>query len=311
MDQETPRRSISQAAHHRRRRRVAAALAAALALLACTLYVLSAGGDDERMPVASGDNATAERARLLEREAARAAAAIDRRRDSLRLEDAAIRRTMRREPYVRFAGEQTRSVALTFDDGPSPYTQQILDTLHDHGAKATFFTLGMETGRHQLELHRAIADGHAIGNHSWSHADLTQGRAQRARLQILDANAALVAAGVPRPRLFRPPYGAYDRRLLGIARGLGMLTVMWSVDAGDYKARRARELAAAVLADARAGSIILLHDGGGNRTVTARAVPLIVRGLGRRGLRMVTVPQLLLANPPPSDQDPRARTAET
>lgn len=310
MDKQSPRRTISQAAHHRRRRRVAAALGAALAISACALYVLSAGDGDERAPVTSGDDAAAARTRLLEREAARAAASIELRRVSLRLENAAILRTMRREPYVRFAGEQTRSVALTFDDGPSPYTQRILDALRDQGAKATFFTLGMEAGRHQLELHRAIADGHAIGNHSWSHADLTEGPAQRARLQILDANAALVAAGVPRPRLFRPPYGAYDRRLLGIARRLGMLTVMWSVDAGDYRARRARELAAAVLADARPGSIILMHDGGGDRTVTARAVPLIVRGMKRRGLRMVTVPELLVSNPPPSDQDPRARTPD-
>lgn len=307
MDQQTPRRIISQAAHHRRRRRIAAVLLGVAALVGVLALVLNDGeGGHEGEPARGG--ARAERARLAEQQAARAAATLARRARALRAENAAVLRTLRGGPYVRAAGRRTRAVALTFDDGPGPYTGRILDTLRRHGAQATFFTLGMEAGRRRLELHRAIADGHAIGNHSWGHADLTAGTAERARLQILDANAALVAGGAPRPRLFRPPYGAYDRRLLRIARGLGMLTVLWSVDAGDYKARSARKLAAAVLADTRPGSIVLLHDGGGNRTVTARAVPLIVRGLRRRGLRMVTVPRLLLENPPPAD---RARVQPT
>lgn len=301
MDEQTPRRIISQATHHRRRRRVAVALAAAAALLAVLLLALGGGGGGRDGESARGD-ARSERARQADLEAARAAATLERQASALRAEDASVVRALRRLPLVRVAGEQTRSVALTFDDGPGPYTRRILDTLRRHGAQATFFVLGMEAGRRRLELHRAIADGHAIGNHSWAHADLTEGTAERARLQILDANAALVAAGVPRPRLLRPPYGAHDQRVLRTARRLGMLTVMWSVDPGDYEATSARGLAAAVLADARPGSIILLHDGGGNRTVTVRALPLILSGLRRRGLRMVTVPRLLSDNPPPADQ---------
>jgi peptidoglycan/xylan/chitin deacetylase (PgdA/CDA1 family) len=294
MDQTPTRRTVSRAGHHRRRRLVAVlVLAGFVVLAAVALRNPGGGGSHSRSPQ--------EHARALQAE--RAAATLERRSPAHRAENAAIMRILRRESFVRVAGRQTRSVALTFDDGPGPYTGRILDTLHRFGAKATFFTLGMEAGRHQLELHRALADGHAIGNHSWGHADLTEGAAARARLQILDANAALVAAGAPRPRLFRPPYGAYDRRLLRIARELAMLTVMWSVDASDYKATSARRLAAAVLADTRPGSIILMHDGGGDRTVTARAMPLIVRGLKRRGLRMVTVPRLLMDNPPPERQD--------
>ena len=305
----TPRRTVSQADHHRRRRRAALAGLCAAALLLIVVVATSAGSSGTWNPTALRDGAITELPRLrLEEQAQRASLALARQKQARTLENAAIARTLKQGPTVREAGAQTRSVALTFDDGPSPFTQRILDTLGRYDAKATFFTLGNQLGEHPLPLQRAVAEGHSIANHTWSHADLTTLSARDARSQISDENVGLQRAGIPRPRLFRPPYGAYNEQTLRVARDLGMLTVLWTIDSSDYKATDPRAMADAVLADVRPGAIILLHDGGGDRTVTSKALPLIVRGLRERRFKMVTVPKLLIDNPAPAAQEPVART---
>jgi peptidoglycan/xylan/chitin deacetylase (PgdA/CDA1 family) len=309
VNEPTPPRAVSQADHHRRRRRVALAALCASALLLIVVVATSAGSSGTWNPTALREGAITELPRLrLEEQARRASVALASQKQARAIESAAISRALERGPTVRVAGAQTRSVALTFDDGPSPYTQRILDTLKRYKAKATFFTLGNQLAEHPLPLQRAVAEGHSIANHTWSHADLTTLARRDVRSQVSDVNVGLRRAGIPRPRLFRPPYGAYDEQTLRVARDLGMLTVMWTIDSGDYKATDPRAMADAVLADTRPGAIILLHDGGGNRTVTSKALPLIVRGLHERKYRMVTVPKLLTDNPAPAQQEPVART---
>ena len=303
------RRTVSQAEHHRRRRRAAIGGLCTGALLLIAVVATSAGNSGTWNPTALREGAITELPRLrLEEQAERASVALERQKQARTLENAAIRRTLIQTPYVRVAGDQTRSVALTFDDGPSPYTQRILDTLRRYDAGATFFTLGNQLAEHPFPLQRAVAEGHSIANHTWSHADLTKLSPADVRSEMNDANAGLRSAGIPRPRLFRPPYGAYNDQTLRIARRNGMLTVMWTIDSSDYKATDPKAMADAVLAGARPGAIILMHDGGGNRTVTSQALPLIAKGLRARGFKMVTVPQLLITNPAPAVQDAVART---
>jgi len=303
------RRALSQAEHHRRRRRVAAAVLAVAALLLIGIVATSAGSGGTWDPVALRDGAKAELPRLrLEEQARRAELALNRQKRARTLENAAIARTLKTTPYVRLAGAQTRSVALTFDDGPSAYTQRILDTLQHQHVKATFFTLGNQLAEFPLPLQRAVADGHAIGDHTWNHADLATLSPRDVRSEIDDQATALQQVGIPRPRLFRPPYGAYDDQTLRIAASRKMLTVLWSVESSDYKATDPRAMAADVLAHVEPGAIILMHDGGGNRTVTSHALPLIIRGLKQRGYKMVTVPQLLVTNPAPAEQNPVPRS---
>lgn len=305
----TPRRTVSQAEHHRRRRRAALAGFAAAALLLIVVVATSAGSSGTWNPTALRDGAISELPRLrLEEQAQKASIALARQKRARTQENAAISRTLRQGPYVRLAGEQTRSVALTFDDGPSPYTQRILDTLQRGKAKGTFFTLGNQLAEFPFPLQRAVAEGHAIGDHTWNHADLTKLSPSDVKSEITDQASGVQKAGIPRPRLFRPPYGAFNDETLRVARRAGMLTVLWTVDSNDYKATDPAAMADAVLAETRPGAIILMHDGGGNRTVTSKALPLIVRGLRKRGYKMVTVPQLLISNPPPVQQDAVLRT---
>ena len=303
------RPGLSQAEHHIRRRRVAAAVLAVAALLLIVIVASSAGSGGTWDPVALRDGAKAELPRLrLEEQARRAELALSRQKRQRTLENAAIARTLKSTPYVRLAGAQTRSVALTFDDGPGPYTQRILDTLQRQHVKATFFVLGNQISEFPLPLQRAVAEGHAIGDHSWNHADLATMSRRDVRSEIDDQATALQQVGIPRPRLFRPPYGAYTDETLKIAARRKMLTVLWSVESNDYKATDPRAMADDVLAHVEPGAIILMHDGGGNRTVTAHALPLVIRGLKEKKYKMVTVPQLLTTNPAPAEQNPVERS---
>ncbi len=109
--------------------------------------------------------------------------------------------------------------------------------------------------------------------------------------------------GAPFPRLFRPPYGLWNSGTLSLLRSYRMLMVLWSVDTGDYRLPGRAAIIRAALAGARPGAIILFHDAGGNRSETVAALPIVIAKLKARGYRLVTVPRLLLDNPPPHDQN--------
>ncbi|HWO69373.1 MAG TPA: polysaccharide deacetylase family protein [Actinomycetota bacterium] len=182
-------------------------------------------------------------------------------------------------------------VALTFDDGPWPgTTRAILRILRRMHVRATFFLVGSRVER-SPRLVRAIArGGHAIGNHSWSHPMHPAFRRlppERLRAELARTNRALERLGVE-PALFRPPGGSVDGRVVAAALELGMRTVLWDVDPRDWAGdARPAALAASVLRQVRPGSIVLLHDGGGDGWTTVRALPAIVRGIRRMGLRLV------------------------
>jgi peptidoglycan/xylan/chitin deacetylase (PgdA/CDA1 family) len=123
------------------------------------------------------------------------------------------------------------------------------------------------------------------------------------RSELLDQAAVISQAGAPFPRLFRPPYGIYNANTLALVHKYGMLMVMWTVDSGDYLRPGVATIVRSVVAGARPGAIILMHDAGGDRQQTVDALPGIIKALRARGYRFVTVPRLLLDNPPPRDQE--------
>jgi peptidoglycan/xylan/chitin deacetylase (PgdA/CDA1 family) len=210
-------------------------------------------------------------------------------RSDARVVAGALRHTI----LVRRGSRLRREVALTFDDGPSPYTRPIVRRLRLLRVPATFFTVGLQLERFSGAVAPVLGAGFPVEDHTVNHRSLAHlPRAAQLR-EIRGEARRLVRLGVPRPRLFRPPYGTYDRNTEAIARSLGMLVVLWTVDSRDYTRPGRKRIVFNVLSGIRPGAIVLMHDGGGDRSQTLAALPAIVRGLRRRGYRLVTVPQLL------------------
>ncbi len=215
-----------------------------------------------------------------------------------------VERALSYTAYVRIGTARKRDVALTFDDGPGPYTPRILAALRDLHAPATFFVIG-EWARRYPQLVRAEARaGFEVGDHTETHPFMSLLPASLQRAQIVDAGEAIRHAGAPFPHLWRPPYGAFDASTLQILRALRMLMVLWTVDTSDYARPGVHRIWYTALSGARPGAIILMHDGGGNRSQTLAALPRIIASLRRRGFRLVTISQLLADDRPPRDQPP-------
>lgn len=202
---------------------------------------------------------------------------------------------------VRRVSGAGRAVALTFDDGPrEPYTSQILDILADQGIKATFFLVGENIRRYPEVTRRIAREGHAIGNHSWSHRSLAGVSWEIARQEIARTDALIRQITGRRPFLFRPPYGALGSLLAGpggvVARQRHLL-VLWSVEVADWSTRSPLRVAVGTLRRISPGSIVLLHDGGGPRGHVVTATRWMAGHLAREGYRLVTVPELLGITP--------------
>ncbi len=193
----------------------------------------------------------------------------------------------------RRAGGTSKRIALTFDDGPTPkYTRPVLDILRKHDVPATFFVIGSQVGPHRDLVRRMVRDGHALANHTWSHANVSGGGAL-ADVQIGDTQYAIQKAVGAAPCLMRPPGGAVGPGLVRWLEKHRKVGVMWDVDSNDYQLPTAAAMTRRIVASTRAGSIILLHDGGGDRSRTVAAVPGIITRLKAKGYEFVTVPELL------------------
>jgi peptidoglycan/xylan/chitin deacetylase (PgdA/CDA1 family) len=212
--------------------------------------------------------------------------------------------TLRYTGFVGAGTSRAPEVALTFDDGPGPSTEAILRTLLATRTPATFFIVGQQLRYFGGALREEIRHGFEIGDHTENHVWLPRLRAAAQYGQINDAALRIRHLGGGFPRLFRPPYGAVSAGLLRILHGLRMLMVLWSVDPGDWRRPGVRAIVSNVLTRARAGAIVIMHDGGGNRDQTAAALPQIITGLRKRRLRLVTVAQLLRDDPPSRHQPP-------
>lgn len=214
----------------------------------------------------------------------------------------AERRVLAYTGYIQIGTGRRREVALTFDDGPGQYTLGILAILQRYHVAATFFEIGRQVRAYPDITRRLVRAGMTIGDHTEDHPPLGLLAASQQALQIDRAAAAIGATGAPAPLLFRPPYGSFDQTTMALLRARRMLMVLWTVDTSDYARPGVTRIVAVALSGARPGAIILLHDGGGDRSQTLAALPRIVTGLRRRGYRLVSLAQLLLDDPPPASQ---------
>jgi peptidoglycan-N-acetylglucosamine deacetylase len=183
-------------------------------------------------------------------------------------------------------------VALTFDDGPSDFTPKILDILKQDKVPASFFVIGSEIAGREQYLQRELDEGHAVGNHTWTHID-TSGAGPEVASQLDRTQAAIKKATNFTPCLFRPPYGAKSSASVALTAKKGMQSVLWDVDTSDYERPASFDITQRVLNGVKPGSIVLMHDGGGPRDQTLGALPEIIKGLKAKGYRFVTLDKLL------------------
>jgi peptidoglycan/xylan/chitin deacetylase (PgdA/CDA1 family) len=221
-------------------------------------------------------------------------------------ENAAITHTLSYTPAVRVAGSQHREVALTFDDGPGPYTPQVLAVLDRYHVPATFFEVGVEENYFHAGTSDIVAHGDPIGDHTENHAPMSHLSGKDQQSQLLQETAAIGDFGASFPRMFRPPYGLWNATTLSLLKKYKMLMVLWTVDTSDYTMPGTDVIVDRALAGAKPGAIILMHDAGGDRSETVAALGQIIKGLRRRGYQLVTVPRLLLDNPAPTSQNIQA-----
>jgi peptidoglycan-N-acetylglucosamine deacetylase len=274
--------------HVFRRRRAGASLGL-IVLLALVVGALSSHKGSSHPRVAPAESRVH---RLTPSEADRAA-------DAAKAEQKAVESVLSYTPFVRSGGVRGNEVALTFDDGPGPYTQQLVKALEELHVNATFFAIGSQEQYFSAGTVAEIDSGDTVGDHTETHPMMASLSAHDQYEQLFDQMAQIEVLGGKRPRLFRPPYGSFDATTFRELRHLHLLMVLWSVDTRDYTLPGAAAIAQRALEGARPGAIVLMHDGGGDRSETIAALPAIVKGLRRRGLRPVTVPRLLLDDPPP------------
>lgn len=208
-------------------------------------------------------------------------------------------------PYrIDTYGAPGKRVVISFDDGPDPeWTPKILDVLKQYNVKATFFTIGLEAEKFPGILKRIYREGHEIGNHTFTHPDISNINAQYARVELNLTERLLAAKLGIKPVLFRPPYSidqepdtADEVRPLELTQSMGYITVGDKIDPDDWREDprpSPEQIVQSVIDQLGRGSVILLHDGGGNRSNTVKALPMIIEALHARGFQIVSVHEML------------------
>ncbi|MGN9836591.1 polysaccharide deacetylase family protein [Nonomuraea sp. H19] len=192
---------------------------------------------------------------------------------------------------------RVKCLALTFDDGPGTTTPALLKILGKAGAKATFFLVGKQVEKRPEIAAQVVKQGHAIGNHTYSHASLPTLRDDEILEELKVTQEVIGQATGQQPTMFRPPYGHTDERVLGLADEANLAQVLWTATTLDWQLRDAKKIKAAVLRLAGRDGVILMHD---TVPATVKAMPEIVTELKKRGYHLVTVPTLLRGKRPQS-----------
>lgn len=193
-----------------------------------------------------------------------------------------------RRRFIVNGPRRATTVCLTFDDGPHPeHTSRLLDVLKGEGVRATFFMIGREMERHPEVVRRIVADGHAVGGHSYSHGEPRATSARELAAEVERSQRVLERITGRRTRLFRPPYGKLTAGKLWRLWGAGQRVVLWNVDPKDFACRSTAELAERWDGSAlRGGDVVLLHD---NVPFAAEVLPAVVRSARRGGIEFGTV----------------------
>jgi peptidoglycan/xylan/chitin deacetylase (PgdA/CDA1 family) len=197
---------------------------------------------------------------------------------------------------INRADTEVKVVALTYDDGPyPPYTNQLLDILDRYQVKATFFEIGRNIEKHPEMVPMIVTRGHELANHSYSHKDMMFKPREFLLSEIEKTDKLLQELGVKQDSIsFRPPWG---RRFVVLSYLLSQMhkkLIMWDVDSQDYeKTLTVEDIANRVIKNVRSGSIVVMHDGGGDRSRTVAATQIIVKALLSKGYEFKTVSELL------------------
>ncbi|WP_233562889.1 bifunctional polysaccharide deacetylase/glycosyltransferase family 2 protein [Micromonospora musae] len=206
-----------------------------------------------------------------------------------------VLRLDRPEPVSRAMPDRT--IALTFDDGPDPrWTPQVLDVLRRHHAHATFFVVGARVNEHPELVRRILAEGHEIGSHTFTHADLAAAPAWRRELELSLTRKAIASATGQQVTLLRPPFSSVPSALTGAdydalrtAAGSGHVAVLADLDTRDWQRPGAAQIVEAATPAGGRGAVVLMHDGGGDRDQTVAALDRLLPELTRQGYRFTTV----------------------
>jgi peptidoglycan/xylan/chitin deacetylase (PgdA/CDA1 family) len=188
---------------------------------------------------------------------------------------------------LRNGPRNRRVVALTFDDGPSSYTEGFLAVLRQEHVHGTFFEIGQEVAGRAETMRHILRDGSEIGNHT-THHGYYPGYGD-----LVETNALIRSATHFQPCLFRPPGGGVNSSVVSAAGAAGLKTILWDVDPSDWSSPGSGAVYSRVVSATQPGSIILMHDGGGDRSGTLAALPQIIDTLRARGYRFATVSGLL------------------
>ena len=186
------------------------------------------------------------------------------------------------------AASGQKLAALTFDDGPGKFTQGVLDALAAKHVPGTFFVLGSSAAGNKAMIEKIKAAGHEVENHSWDHPILTKLTPEQITRQISRTDEVIGGS-----RFLRPPYGSYDAKVTAAAASLGVRLVLWTVDTRDWETPEVGAILANVKAETKPGAIILMHDGGNNRSATVASIPVVVDWLFEQGYSLTTVAGLL------------------
>jgi peptidoglycan/xylan/chitin deacetylase (PgdA/CDA1 family) len=184
-------------------------------------------------------------------------------------------------------------IALTFDDGPWPKsTAQVLDILKKNNIPGTFFVVGQNVKNYPDLTRRIVAEGHSIANHTWHHW-YHHMNAQAAAYEVANTTDIIFKTTGVKSGLFRPPGGIMTNGVVSYARNNKYAIIMWSSDSIDYSRPAVPKLVNNIFKSAKPGGIVLMHDGGGDRTHTVQALPEIISRFRKQGYKFVTVPELL------------------
>jgi peptidoglycan/xylan/chitin deacetylase (PgdA/CDA1 family) len=202
-----------------------------------------------------------------------------------------------RKPSYNSCNVSGTQIAITFDDGPHPkLTPRLLDMLKERGVKATFYVIGQNVVQYPEIMQRMVAEGHEIGNHSYTHPALPKIGAAKVTEEITKTNEAIMQACGVKPTTMRPPYGATNAAITKrLNDEFGLAVIMWSVDPLDWKIRKASHVSNHILQNTKSGAIVLAHD---IHPSTIDAMPAALDGLISKGHKFVTISELIAMDRP-------------
>ncbi len=185
-------------------------------------------------------------------------------------------------------------IALTFDDGPHPYyTRQILEILDKYNVKATFFFVGQNIENYPETAELVYKAGHEIGNHTYTHSRVKAMERGELLSELNRCDDAIYEIDEYRPRLFRPPEGAFDDEVENAAKALDYSIILWSIDTRDWEHMPPKKILSGVLSSVKSGDIILMHDYIGRNSPTPEALEMLIPALVERGYSFVRVSELV------------------